>query len=273
MSDQEYLFGCFLPYRQALGLSRWAVGLLKLEDRIEAEVPIEEMSIERIHAPARSLFPDLKPPTISEEQWYEIRAKEKWEDGLTDEERAALLEKESEEIAEAIDSGKINIWDDTPNYVDTEKARKFGLECAELLGQKFRKALNPKASFLEKRIHEVIEHLENTGKKGAAQRKKARKGLVAALTLWDCGKIYHEGEPPFQIVLAPQVAELLGMAGEKAASDLMTLNPVQGQQLKRLKAALNVAKAFLPEETGDLEQIYGKIEKRPSTTLGASSEA
>jgi len=267
--EPSYLFDCFLPYRDALHLERWVSSLFKLQELLEANIPIQENYVYGAHHTAHCFFPDLRSPYYSEEEWKDVRKKELEFAAMTEEEKNQKIEEDSERIREQVESGEIDIWDDTPQYVDRNEVQKFVNQCIELLKTKFLKALNPKVSYIEKLLKEAINYLENFSHNDPQERRKTRKGLRATLHLWDVAKTYNEGEPPYRIVFSEQVAEALGIDATLESAKLQKLEPLGGSSLKRLIAAYNVSKKFRnSQEMPILDKLFESIEKKPQKRKG-----
>jgi hypothetical protein len=244
----EYLFESFLPYREALNLGRALYSLCRLKKLLLANKDIEEQIIERLSFSLRYLLPNVKPANMSQEEFDKTLQKEREEKLLSEEELRQKIETESEKIREQIDSGEIDIWDDSPHFIDNKKCEEYLEDAIHALKSKIIDHLNPQESFFEKIVKET--HLALTSKKPRSKTPKDQNWqtgfqdlakLQALLRIWDYAKISYEKEPPYKIVFSEQVAEFLGIDPIMESIKLQELRPLTKREkidLKRLNSVI-----------------------------------
>lgn len=250
MPRTDLLYDSFLPYRDALSLARWCRGLLQIQTRIQNQAPIPECMGDSCGSIARALHPELRPTSYSPEEFEEMLAEEKKREKMTPEEKEAYFEDLSEDLHKRIENGEINLWDEKKRYTSHKEAERFLKESTTWLNKKIQPACNAQVSLLEDLILESLKCLENP-----PISPTAAKGLQRILYLWEEGKIRHEGEPPYKIVFSSQVAEFLGLDAELESIRLQSLPPLQIEEKKRLRAAAQAAKKFLPHRQTAVDEL------------------
>jgi len=232
----DYLFESFLPYRESLNLERALYSLIKIKKLLNQDRNIEEQILERASFNVRYLLPSVKPANMSEEDFKKTLQKEQDEKSMSEEELKDKLELESEQIREKIESGEIDIWDDSPNFISSQKAKAFFDHALQSIEDKIVRHCRPEASFFEKMVCAAISMLQKEG--GDSQ---AYGQLQALIQVWDYAKIAHENEPPYKIVFSEQVAEQLGIDPIMESIRLQNLRPLTPKEKRRLKKFQEIA--------------------------------
>lgn len=245
---EQYLFESFLAYRDALSLCRWVGGVLKLSRLVERGGPIQESLCWAAGHNGRVLFPQLRPAGTSVETFERTLADEHKRKSLSAEALNEMMEKEAEELRTKIDSGAIDIWDDTPVWVDKGEVRRFVDESQALLSGKIRPACNREISFFENLVALSVDALEEPD-------LQARRFAEAMLLMWDYGRMYYEGEPPYKVVFSSQVAEALGIDPEMESLKFSRMPPLRQWDRKRLWAAMGIAQTGFPAYGPEIKQI------------------
>jgi len=234
---ENYVFESFLPYRDALHLARWLQGLMILQRLLGRGGPICENACYGAGLAAQHIAPQIRSAAQSEEEFQKARQREESRSGLNEQERRDLLEEETEELArelrEKIDSGEIDIWDDTPVWVDRGEVQKFISRSLDYIEEKICPACNGEVSLLEKLVPIATAHL----RKGTSDR-----GLYATLMIWDYARMYYEGEPPYRVTFSAQVAETLGIDPQMESVKLQKMRPLGIFETRRLEVARKLAK-------------------------------
>lgn len=231
-----YVFESFLPYRDALHLARWLQGLMTLQRLLGRGGPICENACYGAGLAAQHIAPQIRYAGQSEEDFQAMRRREEARKNLSEQERRDLLEEETEEMArelrEKIDSGEIDIWDDTPVWVEREEVQEFISRSLDYIEEKICPACNEKASLLERLVPVAISQL----RKGVSDRR-----LYATLVIWDYARMYYEGEPPYRVVFSAQVAEALGVDAQMESVRFQKMRPLGLLETKRLRVARKLA--------------------------------
>ena len=222
-------------------------GLLQIRRLLAAGKLIRERIGESAGGNACGLFPDLKPPGISEEDFSENRERTKRLDGLSEEERNDELELEAEALREAIEAGELDFWDATPQFIEPDEAQKFLDESTKLLATKLRPACNPAVSWLERSTIEILRVLESDG--------TLLRSWEAILLCWDLARMQHAGEPPYQVVFSKQVEEFLGIDEILEAARFEKIRPLTPGQRKLVRTAWHMAEHLVPSENTALEAM------------------
>ena len=245
--QDDFLYGCFLDYRNSLNLERWMCGLLQIRRLLATGKLIREQIGDAAGGSACGLFPDLKPPGISEEDFAENRKRARRLEGLSEDERDAELEMAADQLREAIESGEFDFWDDTSQFLDPHEAQHFLDASTNLLTEKICPACNPNVSWLEKSTLEILRTLEGAD--------SSLRGWEAILLCWDFARMQHEGAPPYKVVFSKQVEEFLGVDGKLESARFEKIRPLTLQQRKLFRAARHLAECLVPSETGPLQAM------------------
>jgi hypothetical protein len=256
-----FLFESFLPYRDALQLARWVQGVLRLQRALSAGGPVSEHFCWGAGGAARRIAPQIRPAEQSKESFDELLEEERRQADLSESELEDRLEKLSESLAEKIDSGELDIWDDSPRWVDRSEVERFLDESLDYLEKKILPACNGKISFLESLIPHVLESIR-------AGNAAAMRGYYALLLIWDYGRMFYEGEPPYRIVFSKQVAEALGIDPEMESVRMQTMRPVEGEAARRLFRSRRIAESAHPDLIGEVESLFEVIKISPSSEAG-----
>lgn len=231
--SQEYIFESFLPYRDLLHLERGVVNLLELKLALQTHrAKFEEQLLYAGEFNIRALFPQVKTPWQTDQEFAKEREREIAFNKLTEAERKENMEKEADELRKKIDSGELDIWDDSPRYIEREKVEQYIKESISAL-ESIQKACNGEKSLIEGIILKVLS-------KFAEIPRKEIKALVAYLSIWDRARMYYEGEPPYRIIFSKQVSEELGIDPEMEAIKMQKMSPISARDLKLLNAAERV---------------------------------
>jgi hypothetical protein len=261
---QEYLFESFLPYREGLNLARSLYGLLRLQKIILQGKDVEEQILERVSFNMRHNFPELKPYNMSDQEFSNLKNKEAQRKNMSKEEINEMLEQESEDIRKKIESGEIDIWDDSPKFIDNKKALEFLHCCYQTIEKKILQHCNSKESFLEKMTAETMkklaENINIPNQKSNKEKRKDTAGLQALIMLWDYGKIAYEKEPPYKIMFSKQVAEALGIDPIMESIKLEKLRPLSKEDKRKVKTMLKICKTHKPWEDISTEEIEGILQ-------------
>lgn len=250
MPSNEQLYDSFLPYRTALALARWCRGLLHIQTHLQNQTPIPECLGDACGSVARSLHPELRPPSYTPEEFVKMREQENRVEKMTPEEKEEYLEELSEDLHQKIENGEINLWEGKKRYISPQEAGRFLEESRIWLLQKIQPACNPNASLLEDLVLECLQILQTP-----PIPKDTAKGLRRILYLWEEGKIRHEGEPPYKIVFAPQVAEFLGVDAELESIQLQCLPPLKNKDKKLLRSVAQTSKKLLPHRRASVDGL------------------
>jgi dGTP triphosphohydrolase len=229
--NQEYLFESFLPYRESLNLIRGLNSLLKIKKILSSNKNVEEQILERASFNIRCLLPNVRPANLSEDEFQETLNREKKEKEMSEEEFQKDLEEKSEDLREKIESGILDIWDDTPTFIDKDKAKSYLQRVLLELKEKLISHCQPNKSFMEKMAKNAFTALTTENYNHLPQ-------LQALMGVWDYAKIAYEKEPPYKIVFSDQVAEQLGIDPVLESIRLQELSPLtrkEKQLLKKLK--------------------------------------
>jgi hypothetical protein len=252
--SSDWLFGCFLPYRESLNLSRWLQGLIALEKRLKKSAPISERLCYAASFNGRQLYPDLKPPDTSETEFQNIRTNEKRRATLTEAEKEEEMEQLSREIQKKLLSGELNLQETKPEWIPHTNIELFQKASLEWLTKKILPACNPSSSFLELATIETLG-LWNTN----PWPENQAQGIQRLLLLWDQAKIQNEGEPPYKIVFSKQVEEALGIDGELESLKLQKLRKLGPQEKTKYKKTANVATQKLPSHRQTISKLLNTI--------------
>lgn len=256
----EYLFESFLPYREALNLGRALYGICKLKKIILLGRNVEEQIIERISFNIRYLLPDIKPANITNEEFEKILKRERDDKTLSEDDLQERLENEGNELRAKIDSGELDIWDDSPNFIEFQKCSDYLDNALQALKSKIIDHLAPEKSFFEKMVKEGYGILCKTNDKTNLSNPDITK-LQVLLRIWDYAKIAYEKEPPYKIVFSEQVAEFLGIDPVMESikfQELRGLTKREKKDLKRLSSILwgkNTPTVSTSEASGSLTGI------------------
>lgn len=246
----EYAFESFLPYRQALQLGRATQGLLRLEIGLRRGCgAFDETLVSGIAANARGLFPDIRPPELSEEKFQEARERENLESTMTEAEMDAYVERMAQDLRESIEAGEIDIWDDSPRFVETCRVVEFCSSFLDRLTSSMVPSLKPGAGLLGDLVRESANNLKT------APQERIR-ALRAGLAAWDFARMHHEGEPPYRIAFSSQVAEVLGIDPAMEKIRAVSMPRPTSRDRRRIKAALTVLGKGAPEF---LESLRGAL--------------
>jgi hypothetical protein len=257
-----FLFESFLPYRDALHLARWVQGLLRLQRALESGGPVSEHFCWSAGAAARRIAPQIRPPEQSEESFAEITESERKEAEMSEDELEDRMEKLSADLAEKIDSGELDVWDDSPRWVDRGEVERFIAESLVYLEKKILPACNGSISFLEDILSDTLSSIRS-------RDLEQMRGYYALLLIWDYGRMFYEGEPPYRIVFSKQVAEVLGIDPEMESVRMQAMRPVEGDSSKRLIRAKQIAARTFPSFDGELDMLFKTIEFSPKTKAQA----
>jgi hypothetical protein len=252
----EYLFESFLPYREALNLERGLHSLIRIQKLLLKGKNIEEQILERSSFNIRYLLPKVKPATMTTEEFEKALAKEEKEKSMDEEELRQKLEDEGEELRRRIDSGELDIWDDSPNFIPAYKAKGYLKDTLGALKAKIIDHCQPNKSFLEKMAIECYQALNQDNYEFYPQ-------LQALLEIWDYGKIAYEKEPPYKIVFSDQVAEVLGIDPIMESIKLQELRPLTKKEKSQLRKLMAVFKKAIDLNINGGIQIKGQ---KPSLT-------
>jgi hypothetical protein len=245
------LYDSFLPYRDALHLSRWVRGLTQIKTHLHNKAPIPERLGYWCGHSARALHPNLKPPNYSEEEFQTLLSQEEKRKTMTEEEKKEELEELSAEIQKKIESGELDLWEDTAKILlDPHECEQFLTESLQWISTKISPACNPTASTFEGIIKETVEFLNSTN-----FNPQEGKGFQRILYLWEEGKIRYEGEPPYKIVFSDQVAETLGIDAELESIKLQKLRPLNLKEKKKIHSAAKTAAKSLPHHKKTIESL------------------
>lgn len=236
-SDQDFLFGSFLDYRNSLNLARSLDGLLRLKRALQQNREVDQRLTDYASSCLRVIFPEIKIPGWTEREFKDLLESENKSKGLSTEELMDKIEEDAESLREKIDSGEIDIWDDTPKYVNYQECQDFLTKSTQILKSKILPACNPNVSLLESLTKNIIEFLDS--KEYNHKLGQLYRGL---LTLWDSARMFHEGEPPYKITFSKHVAEQLGIDPilESIKSNKMRAINNKHWEAKKLKAALSL---------------------------------
>jgi hypothetical protein len=229
----EYTFGSFLEYRDALHLARWVQGLLTLNKLLSRGGPISENICWGVGSSARHIAPQIRPAGQSELDFKQTVREEERRRGMSKKDLEESLEQEARDLRAKIDSGEIDIWDDSPVWVDRQEVIDFVSRSLDFLDSKIKVACNEKTSLVEKLIKEGIE---------TARNGEYDSELYATLILWDYARMYHEGEPPYKVVFSEQVATALGIDPTLESIKMQKMRPLARRDFRRLKVAEGVIK-------------------------------
>lgn len=241
MKSASYYFESFLPYRQSLQLGRTVNGLLELEiGASKACRSFDETHVSGIAASARGIFPDIKPPGMSGGEFAKMREREKSEEAMSEDEMAEHIEQMAQNLRAGIESGEIDIWDDTVRLIGDGQVADFCKEAWSNLNHSLVPSLKPGVGLLGDLVREA---------EGAVKTKEAGaiRGLRAALTIWDFARMHYEGEPPYKIVFSSQVAEALGLDPVTEKIREVSMPAPTNLDKRRMRAALSVVSRTAPK--------------------------
>lgn len=233
---EEYLYGCFLGYRDALYLGRTLDGLMKLHKVLETNSKVNQQITDYASSCIRMILPNIKIPGWTNQEFLDLLSNEAENRELSSDDLMDKIEQDSELLREKIEAGEIDIWDDSPTYVDRAECTVFMKEALELIKTKVVPACNPKESLLEALTKGVVDLLEKNN------NYQQQRGYQALLILWDSARMFHEGEPPFKIAFSAQVAAQLGIDPimESIRCHQMKSLKKGSYEAKKAKAALSV---------------------------------
>lgn len=231
-TSEQYVFESFLPYRGSLFLARWVQGLIVLQRALDRGGPIAENFCWGAGMAARHLAPQIRIAGQSEEEFLETAKREERDAGLSSEELRDRLEGEAESLRDKINSGEIDIWDDTPVWVSRGEVEDFITRSLDFLESKICPACNGATSFLERLIPLAVDGL---------RRKEVNREIYAALLLWDYARMHYEGEPPYRIVFSEQVADVLGIDPQLESVKMQKMGPLRKSESRRLRTARRLA--------------------------------
>jgi hypothetical protein len=248
MTDSEYSFESFLPYRQALQLARMVSGLLRLELGMRRGCRnFDETLVSGISFNARAIFPDIKPPGMGEDEFREVRQREEEERAMNEEERGERIEKMAEDLRRSIEKGEIDIWDDTPRFVDADKVAEFRDNSLRKLTESLTPSLKPGAGLLADLTREAVGSV-------AAGTGDILRGYRGGLVAWDFARMHHEGEPPYKIAFSRQVAEALGLDPVLEGIRAARIPKPTARDRSRMRAALSLVESGIPELHGRIQE-------------------
>lgn len=227
-TSEQYVFESFLPYRGSLFLARWVQGLIVLQRAIDRGGPIAENFCWGAGMAARHLAPQIRIAGQSEEEFLETAEREERDAGLSAEELLGRLEVEAEGLRDKIDSGEIDIWDDTPVWVSRGEVEDFITRSLDFLEAKICPACNGSTSLLERLIPLAVSGL---------RRKEVNRQIYAILLMWDYARMHYEGEPPYRIVFSEQVADVLGIDPQLESAKMQKMGPLRKSESRRLRTA------------------------------------
>jgi hypothetical protein len=179
-----------------------------------------------------------------------MREEENRMEKMPPEEKEDYLQELSEDLHQKIKNGEINLWEEKKRYIRPSEAVRFLEESTTWLRQKIHPACNPNASLLEDLVLECLQLLQTP-----PIPRSTAKGLRRILYLWEEGKIRHEGEPPYKIVFAPQVAEFLGVDAELESIRLQSLPPIKNKDKKLLRSVARTSKKLLPHRSTSVDEL------------------
>jgi hypothetical protein len=163
---------------------------------------------------------------------------------MSKEELEEYLDTQSQELIVKIESGEIDIWDDTPQYTSIEEAKRFLQDSTNTLSKKFLKACAPDKSLLEHITKTTTDLLSKEPKNKKEENEILGRLMTykALLVLWDSARMFHEGEPPYKISFSNQVSEKLGLDPILASAKLSEMRPLRkgSYQEKLVTAALSI---------------------------------
>lgn len=232
--QEDFLFGCFLGYKDALYLCRSLDGLIRLNRAFQTKGPIDQRITDYASSCIRTIFPKIKIPGWTTQEFEDLINNEEKNKNLSHEELMEKLDQESQILQEKIESGEIDIWDDTPKYVSIDECKTFLNDCINILKEKVLPACNEKVSLIESLSREIVNAISED------KNYQLQKDYQALLTLWDSARMHHEGEPPFKIVFASQVIEKLGIDPVMEEIRTSGIRPVKRgtYESKKLNASL-----------------------------------
>jgi hypothetical protein len=256
---EDYLYGCFLNYRDSLYVCRTLEGLIRLKKALRIQSPVDQRLTDYASSCIRLILPEIKIPGWSEKEFSDLLNNEKENKTLSDDELMEKINRDSELLREKIDSGEIDIWDDTPKYVDFDEAKSFLETSISTIENKILKACNEKVSLLEgltKTITSLLHKRDNYGE---------LREYEALLIIWDSSRMFYEGEPPFKIVFSSQVSEQLGIDPVMESIRSNRIRPLKpsSYESKRAKAALSIctnSRSLPPELVEISKELFSKIE-------------
>ncbi len=248
MDDKNYLFESFLPYRKALNLGRMVWGGLHISlGQIKRCQKFDETFVSGVGVNARSLFPGVRPAGESVESFTKILDREARGKAMTPEESSDYFEKMADDLRRSIDEGTIDIWDDTPRYIDGGEVGRFWAEAWEECRERILPSLNPDSGLLAKLV-------TGAGKAMCGRVENDMRGYRAGLVIWDFARMHYEGEPPYRVIFSPQVAEALGVDPELESIKLGSMPAPRRGDLRRMEAAMRTVRKFTPDNEECLAQ-------------------
>jgi len=243
--NSHYLYGSFLPYFESLHMARWLTRLCDLSRRLRKLGPISENIADAAAHSARIFNPEIRPAGTSSTKFTEMCDRENKLKAMNAEEKESFYQQEWAEVEAKISSGEIDIWDDTPTFVERTDVERFLQDSLEYLRRKVCTAANPQASFLEAMILRTVDCLEEQQKNPSITNKV--RGCQCLLILWDTARMKHEGRPPYQIKFSAQVAEALGIDPVVEESRLATEYSLPDSFVRHGLVAAKLARLHLPE--------------------------
>ncbi len=195
---------------------------------------------DRLGFSARIVFEGTKPYGMSEEDFEIMRRREEASRNMTEVEKRDAIEEEAANLRELIESGELDIWDDTIEFNDIKSVKCYSDEIAGTIKTKVIPHLRPDSSLFDRLIVKSLEAVD-------AQDEPAMRGLRAALSIWDYGRMHHEGEPPFQVRFSSQVAEFLDIDPEMESIRAATMRAPSEDDNRRMRAAFRVLEAYDPD--------------------------
>jgi len=259
MKSNDYLYNSFLPYFEALQLCRWMNCLCDMSRRLHRSGHIPENLAEAASCNLRVLAPQIRPATSSPEEFASTLAREEKLAKMTDEEKEEFYAQEWKKVEAKIESGEIDIWDDTPTYADTEETKRFIRDSIEYFNSKLSQAVNPNASFLEALALRVFQTLDKVQGSIQPELLKQVRGLEALLLTWDTARMAHEGRPPYSIKFSEQVAEALGIDPVVEESKMATDYALPERFARIALVAATLARNTLPEYQREIDAMAEKI--------------
>lgn len=252
MMNKGYAFESFLPYRQALNLGRTVEGLLRLEIGFRKGCgKFDETLVSGIAFVARDIFPEIKPPEMCEEEFQQMRDREEMEKSMTEVERSENIERMARKIGAAIESGELDIWDETPRFIEGSKVDEFCNNLWSRMNATMVPSLKPGVGLLGDLVRMGAENL----KTGATDRVRACR---AGLAVWTFARMHHEGEPPYRIEFSSQVAEALGIDPVMEKIRAAKMPAPNRMDMRRMEAALAVTRHGAPELLASLQEALAQ---------------
>ncbi len=259
---EDFLYGCFLSYRDSLYLERSLDGLLRLKRSLTNNSPIDQRITDYASSCIRTIFPEIKIPGWNEKEFDELLENEKLNQSLSHEDLMEQVERDSELLREQIESGELDIWDDTPQYIAYEEGKEFLETSLNLLEKKIAPACNGEISLIENLTKRIVKSL---GKPPKKENIREWKDYQALLVLWDSARMFHEGEPPFKVVFSNIVAQQLGLDPVLESIRTNKIRPLKknSYEAKKVIAAFSVctnSECLDPKLIEYAKILFNKIE-------------